>query len=492
MRGRVFRGVPEAMAAYQPYIAPKSLQKRGVPVGPKSHLGNLMFFHPFTLPTNGASIEAVGEKEVGKSTFAKSMTLRCSTLQAYNAKMELEKWRTRITSRRSEEGVAEYAKVAAYLGAATTKLGKGNRINLLGLLDNPTDVINATINVVQEIGRRWEDVKVPVAVSIAVYRLFKESPDLVGERMIAEVLRGLTLQDFTEYRTSLRQESMKDFESEFVANPRLREQLNLDYDIAGIDQTYLDAAQHAADCLEVLMGSLFGDVFGGKHSLRNVLMQRVVMLDTEDIPENANTMLESIMMKAEASAIQYSEETIGTDKDSTRIIPHLNISDEEGTAMKSLMHVRYLANFEARARAFATSRWRLYQYSTQVTEAGSVGSEIRSLAAEIDRGVSARFIFRQSDDPDILQRYSRMGLSDQLVEELPYLGTGQAVLFVKDKPPIKFQHVLMKREIPLIGSNFSRKRLSSTQPIYEMAGYRERHEEFIRSKETLAQKELAE
>ena len=208
----------------------------------------------------------------------------------------------------------------------------------------------------------------------------------------------------------------------------------------------------------------------------NVLMRRVVLLDTEDLPENANTMLESVMMKAETSAIQYDESIIGTDKDRTRIIPHLNISDEEGVAMKSLMHVRYLANFEARARAYATTRWRLYQYSSQVTQAGSVGSEIRSLAAEIDRGVGARFIFRQSNDTDTLHRYSQLGLSDHLVSQLPSFDPGQAVLFVKDRPPVTFQHVRLRREIPLTESNFSRLRLSATQPIYEMPNYRQKRD----------------
>lgn len=481
MRGRVFRGTPESMAAYQPFVGARSLQDRGVPVGPKSHLANLMFFHPFQLPNETVTIVVDGEKGVGKSVFAKSMILRCSTLQARNAKMELEKWRTRITSRRSEQGVAEYNAVAKYLHATIYQLGKGNRINLLGLLTNSTDVINASVNLVQQIGQRWDDVKIGPAITIAVRKLFKESPDLVGELMIREVLRGLTIDDFTDYRRSTREDSMKDFADEFKANPLLRSQLSLDYDVTSVDQSYVDAAVHAADCFDVLMGSEYGDVFGGKVSLRHVLMQRVVMLDTELLPEIANTVLESVIMKAEATAIQYSKETIGTDRDMTRLVPHQNISDEEGIATKSLMHVRAAVNFEAMARAFATSRWRLYQYSTQRTQAGSADSELRSLAQELENGVGARFIFRQSDDPAILERFSRLGLSDQLVDQLPYLEQGEAVLFVKDRPPVRFHHRRLEREIPLTESNFSRKRVSSTQPIYEMENYRQHRDEFVRA-----------
>lgn len=490
MRGRKFKGTPEAMAAYQPFIGLANLTHKGVPIGYNLHTGELVWFHPFMLPTNTTSISIEGEKNAGKSVFAKSMTLRLAMCQARDVNGELESWRTRITSRRSEDGVAEYAPVADYLRGATTKLGKGNRINLFGLLISPTDVINACVNVVQEIGGRRNDVKIAPAVTIATYRLFEMGHRLVSERMLAEVLKTLKAEDFVEYLKTIRRDSLAEFEDEFKADSQLRSQLNLDVDISYADDSYVAAAVHAAECLEVLMSGQFGDVFGGKVSLRDALMQPVVMLDTEELPENANTMLESVMMRAETSAIQYSKEDIGTDRDMTRIVPHLNISDEEGVAMKSVMHARYLANFEARARAYATSRWRLSQYSTQMTDLGNAGSELRSLAAEIDRGVGARFIFRQVDDPAILQRFSQLGLSDQIVERLPFLDPGEGVLLVRDKPPVMFKHQLTSLELPMIESNSSRMRLTAVQPVYEMDEYVEQRDQLLRVQQK--QLELAE
>lgn len=487
MRGRVFRGTPEAMAAYQPFVAPKSLQEKGVPVGFKSYLGDLMFFHPFTLPAKTVSIAIEGEQGSGKSTFAKSMTYRLALLQARDAKKEPEKWRTRITSRRSEQGVAEYGPVATKLHAKFHKLGKGNRINLLGLLQSPTDVINATVNIVQEIGKRWDDIKITPAVTIAVYRLFDRSPELVGERLITEVLRSLTLEDFKQYRQSGRDRLMNDFKEEFQADERLRFQLNLDYEITDVDASFVEAAQHAADCLEILMSSDYGDVFGGKESLYNVLIQRVVLLDTEDIPDNANTILESVIMKAESTAIQYDEASIGTKFDMTRIIPHLNISDEEALAAKSLFHMRTMANTQATTRKKASSLWRLYQFGNQIVNAGAAGSEIRSLAAEIDQGVGARFFFRQSEDPAVLHRISQFpGMSQHLVEQLPFLEQGEAVLWVRNQPPVLFHHRLLRREIPLIQSNYSRERMAETKPVYEMDEYKERRAKLAAIRERLS------
>lgn len=490
MRGRVFRGTPEAMAAYQPYVAPKSLQKKGVPAGFMSYLGNLMFFHPHTLPSKTTAIAIEGEQESGKSTFAKSMTYRLATLQASDANKQPEKWRTRITSRRSEQGVAEYGPVAKKLHADFYKLGKGNRINLLGLLRNPTDVINAATNIVQEIGKRWDDIKIAPAISIAVYRLFDSSPDLVGELLLAETLRGLTLDDFVKYRKSDRERLMKDFEAEFEANPNLRSQLNLDHEILYVDESFVEAAQHAANCLEVLMGSEYDDVFGGKNSLFEVLIRRVVLLDTEELSEKTNTVLESVIMAAEASAVQYDGASIGTKNDMTRIIPHLNISDEEGVAAKSLYHMRTMANSMATTRKKATSLWRLYQFGNQIVNAGSAGSEIRSLAAEIDQGVGARFFFRQSDDSAVLHRISQFpGMSQHLVEQLPFLERGEAVLWVRNQPPVLFHHRLLQREIPLIQSNYSRERMSETTPVYKMDAYKERRAklEAIRNRVALTQ-----
>lgn len=475
MRGRQFKGTPESFAAYQPFHGQRSLQDEGIPLGPKGYLGDLAFFHPHKLPSNVSAISIEGAQDAGKSTFSKSMLLRCSLLQARDVNLQLEQWRTRIISRRSERGLSEYAPVAEYLGATIKKLGKGRRINLLGILQNPTDVIYAGTNIVQEINQDYVDPKIVDAITIAVNRLYGIDPALVGERMIMEALLGLTVDDFVEYNKSERQKSRIEFEKMAIANPRIISQLNLDYDITYIDESYLDAARRAAGAFKTLMSSAYGDVYGDTTStIRDTLTSPVALIDTEDIPSKSDAILESIIDIAETSAMQY-EGTVETGpNDPMRIVPHLQISEEEGVKMKSLMHARTTANKQAVQREVPTSNWRILQHGEiQLAMAGSAGSELRSLAKEIDSGYGARFVLRQADNDSVLDRYRRF-MPQAFVELLPYLDNGQAFLCVTGKDPVLIQHQLVGREWGFIKSNFSRDRVAASEPIYEMDVYKDR------------------
>jgi hypothetical protein len=467
MRGQVFRGTPESMALWQPYIGSKMLQKRGAPVGIRSELADVMWLHPFTLPGNSISILIKGKKGWGKSTFAKSMALRTCNLQAYNVLKEPEPWRVRITTRKSEEGAAEYRPVLDAMHANNYSLGHGNRINLLGLLRRLTDMINVAINIVQEIGKRRDDSKVSVAITIAVTKLYEQNPKVVGEELIKLKLRTLEISDFIDYFQSLRDDTYKRFEAEFKEDPKLAEQLGFNNnEFPHVDGSFVEAARHAAACFDELTGSSYGDVFGGKDSLYDVLTQRFVMLDTEDIPDNASAMLEAVQMKAEASAIRYSREDIGSDQDMTRIVPHLSIHDEEGGAMNSLMHARYTANKQNKSRAYGTSDWYLAQYDYQISEAGSTGSEMRKLAKEIRDGFDTQILFRQPNDDESLHALTKMGLSDSNAYSTTQQDVGQATLFVQGYPTVSFQHLLFEAEVPLVQTDSSRQRGARSTPVW--------------------------
>lgn len=475
MRGRVYRGTPEAMALYQPSVAPKPLQILGVPLGNYTYMADLMFFHPHLIDSKTTSVTITGEQGAGKSTFAKSMVRRCSLLQARDPLGNPEYWRTHIMSRRSENGIAEYGPMAESLHATFFKIGKGRRINLIGLLKSPTSIISATVGMIQDIGKQYDNIQIAPTVLIAVTRILNEKPELVGERLIAEALRGLVMKDFDEYYKEGRRQLEKDFEQEFKRTPKLREQLRLDATITHVDLSFLETASHAAKCLDRLMGPEYGDAFGGKESLYEILIQRVALLDTEDIPGLANAFLEAVIMQAQNDGVQYNVNDIGTNLDLSRTIPHLYISDEEGTAAKGLFHLRTQANGQATVRKRATSHWRMYQFGMQITEAGSAGSEMRALGKEIDLGVGIRFFMRQSDDSDVLHEIAKLpGMTEELVAQMPYFEPGEGVLWIRNREPVRFQHRLLESEIPLVQSDASRDRLRNIQPIDEMPGYYER------------------
>ena len=154
MRGRVFRGTPDALSIWQPWLAPRHLQDKGIPLGFDLRTGRLIFFHPFTLPTNTVSYLIEGEKGSGKSTFQKSITARCSMLQARDVYNNPTPWRTRINSRKPEQGISEYGPLTEALHSPVYNLASGPKINLLGLFKNESDIIDVSINLVQEVSGR--------------------------------------------------------------------------------------------------------------------------------------------------------------------------------------------------------------------------------------------------------------------------------------------------------------------------------------------------
>lgn len=470
MRGRVYRGSPKSMILFQPFITTKRLQQRGAIVGTKTELNELHWYHPFTLPGNSVSCLIEGMKGWGKSTYAKSMTYRLSGLQAYDVLGNLEEWRTRITVRKSEEGSGEYDKLMEFLHVKIHKLGQGDRINLLGLLRRPTDLINATINLVQEIGKQYDNPKISIAVYIAVMSIFAEDSRLAGERLIARRLKALVLQDFKDHYKADREATKAMFAQEFAENPELLTQLRLDDEsVDVVDESFVDAAQHAARCLEELMGSNYGNVFGGKDSLYEILAQTWSVIDEEEMPENARTALSAILMLAEASAIRYAKEDIGTANDMTKIVPKVNVHEEVGDAANSLMWLRYAANKQNKSRAYSTADWYLAQYDTQVSEAGSVGTEKRNLSKQLSNGFDQRILFRQPSDDTVLQRFSKeLGWSDQDVEKLTQLNIGEGILWVRDKPTVRFQHLLFDFEVPIVESNSARQRGARSTPVWSL------------------------
>lgn len=142
------------------------------------------------------------------------------------------------------------------------------------------------------------------------------------------------------------------------------------------------------------------------------------------------------------------------------------MSDEEGGAMNSLMHAEAVADFINKSRAYPTADFRAVQYYSQITEAGDAGSRMRGLARQIDLGIGCRIIFRQPDDEDFLQRFSKLGMADVDVSFLPRLKQGQAVIWIRDHPPLYYQHVITTPEIPLIQSNSARTAMSEGVPVW--------------------------
>ncbi|HEY8886148.1 MAG TPA: hypothetical protein VIM31_01460 [Candidatus Microsaccharimonas sp.] len=462
------------MALWQPWIAPTHMQHLGFLLGFNLRTGKKVHLFPWTMPTNSTTCQIEGEKNAGKSTFMKTVVPRALGFQARDVYGEPTLMRARLNARKSERGVSEIAPLSDALHAKVYDLNESGGINLFGLFVEETDIIEVTINVVQEVKGGYLGEKVSLAIMVAVRHMMKQMKNIASPSVLEQVLRYLTVDDFVAYHKENRANVLTQFESELKDRPTLRNQLQISNNELNVASEYVSAAIVAADCLAQLLYGNYGNVFKGNNSLYDVLSDQLTTLNWENLPSNAQTVLEAVLMKAESAAIVMSKNKQEGAKDLSKIIPHINMSDEEGGAMKSLMHARFAADRQNKSRAYPTADFRAVQYYSQVTEAGADGSEIRGLAKEIELGVGYRIIFRQPNDTDFLHRFSRLGMSDPDVEFLPQLGQGQAALWVRDQPPLFFQHVVLSTDHSVIQTNSARSSMADPTPLTENLVYNER------------------
>lgn len=472
MRGQAFKGNPGSLSLWQPFVTPRHPQAEGIPLGYELRTGKIVMFYPWTLPTHSTTFQIEGEKNSGKSTFMKVILPRLLCLQAADAYGNRTKMRGRINSRKSEQGVAEFAPLADALATPIYDIAAEGAINLFGLFSQEADIVELAIDIVEEVSGQKPAPHVAIALMVAVQSIMASKHVVITPELLEIRLRSLTIVNFQHYHDNTRANLYEDYRELLGAQPSLASDLGLLETAREERRDYIAAAQMAADCFSQLIRGNYGGAFGGKNSLYDVLSEQVVALNWENLPDNAQTILEAVLMKAEASAIVQSKRMIGGERDLSRIIPHINLSDEEGGEMKSVMHARATANRQNKSRAYPTAEFRAVQYYSQVTKAGSAGSELRSLAEEIENGVGCRIIFRQPNDVDFLQRFSRLGMSDTDVAILPHLQTGQAMLWLRDHPPLVFQTVLTPSELPLVQSNSARSAMSASFPMWEPAELR--------------------
>ncbi len=476
MRGQAFKANPNAVALWQPWISPKHPQREGIPLGYDLRTGKPVMFFPWSLDTHSTTFQIEGEKNAGKSTFMKVVMPRLLGLQASDPYGNPTLMRGRINSRKSEQGVAEFAPLTEALASPVYDIGLQGSINLFGLFRHEADLIEVAINIAQEIGGASLPPQASsVAIMVAMRQIMTQTPEIVSPVVLEAVLRNLNIKDFEEYHRDNRVAALKQFETELTERPGLLNSLSIELPRYGdIDASYLHAARYAADCFAQLVHGNYGRAFGGTNSLYDVLSQQVVTLNWENMPENAQVILEAVLLKAEASAIVQAKRDIGEGRDLSGIIPHVNMSDEEGGAMKSLMHARFMAEKQNKSRAYPTADFRAVQYYGQITNAGDEGSELRGLAQEIENGVGCRIIFRQPSDTNFLERFSRLGMSDPDVELLPQLGRGQAFLLLRDHPPLLFQTVITETELPLVQTNSARANMVNAVPVWSSKEFQER------------------
>ena len=484
MSGRSFRATTEAAAMWQPGIIPEELQKKGAVLGFEQVTGKLVKIWPYSLNADAHYIRLEGMKGEGKSTQLKSLIVRLPLFQARDVNKNFETFRTRVSSRKPNAGLAEYEPILNLLGTTAHDLAGGNGINIFGLFKSEGEIALFAIYLARHLTNDDLTTSERISILAGVHKMFQDSTRNPHPVILEEILRGLTLWDFEKFYRNDSQLMHKVLEKETEAFPTTINELELapknigddrpeEDTVSSFESRHLHSAKRAADIfLEFTRG--FNGVFKGTDDLYDVLCDASVGLDWYNLPEGAAEIIESALMKAEANALSYKKEDLKDGLDLTKIIPHASFSDEEGEAMNSVFHARFKAQKVNKLRSYPTALFEAQQYHIQGTQAGDEGSTHRKYADEIEFGVGAYIIFKQPDDSTYLEKYSRRGLPDEYVELLPKLNKGQAILHVPGRMPLRYNHFLLPSEVPLINTTEASQQMNNPTPLSEMAEWTER------------------
>ena len=472
--GRVFRGTPQDLALWQPWVGPALPIKEGVPIGIDLRTGRVVMFDPWLLKLRGVIdstiFMVVGNKGAGKSTLMKSLIIRLSSFQAGIRDGEPDEIRTFIHDRKPEDGEGEYAPVSRFLASRPFKLNQDRLVNIFDPRmfkpDGPKrefNLLDVAINVCELISGRSLVGLETMALQVAINKMVKDFSTTASPEVLEMVLRSLNLSDVERYFEGSNQQVTNAFHSELDGDLDLFERLglimsrphNIDF------QRFASDAAQMSECFGRLREE-YGGMFGGNGSLREVLASPVVTWDWTGVSDKARTLLEAMLMRWRLAALDNNE---------PELIPHLDFGDEEHEAFGNLMHVRFRASIVKKARAFHTASFTGTQYTQDLTHAGDEGSERRALAEGIIRGTGAWFIGRQPRDRKILDVFREMGMMEPDIDALTRIGTGCFALMIPNRHPIFFQNVLTPTELSLVGTDSAVQRMTSRQVVTVPDGY---------------------
>lgn len=425
MRIKSLAATPTEAALAQPFIGSALPQMPGLPLGINTRLKSPMIFDPWWAHrlgiVNSPVYMVTGNKGSGKSTFQKAVALRFGARRGRDIDGDTQ-MRLRFYDRKLEDTQSEYAPLVEHLGGTIVSLNRQASINIFDPRMNMSqlDIVETAVNTCEMVSEtsplpRFQN----LALQVGVWKMLRENQGEASPEVLEAKLLGLTIDDVRLYYQAT---------NNYVSTSNVPERQFLD-----------DAAISAVNIGEVVHGA-FGGIFGGNNSLRDILKEHVVLLDWVGVNERARTLLAAMLWKWHSIAQRNGDQ---------ELIPDMLFSDEEHNALGNLMYVRFMSASLKEARALRTAYFMSSQHATDLTMAGEPGSEIRNLSQSINLSISGRFIFKQPDEPRILDIYRGMGFSENDVLALPQLPRGGYFFHAPGKPPIPARLVLTPIELEL-------------------------------------------
>lgn len=484
MDGLAFIGDPRSAALWNPWGAPAPVSPFGAPLGVELHTHRALWWHPWymqhrrIIPSTVGSVEAL--KNAGKTALMIALGLRTMQLQAGVYDGTHRDMRTLINSRKQEDGADEYSKMTEYLYSPTYNLNQAASINPIDermYRDNEGNIDE--LSLLEVLVNICELLKVdplinhePLVLQVAVHKVVKQLQGIMSPDVLDVVIRGLSMDDLTDYFFDSNEQLMQRFKAELKDRPEMLKTLQLALERPpNIDEVEFRAdAGRVAGYMSRMLRLDYGHIFGGNNSIYDILAQPVSTLNWSGVPDKARTLLEALFFKWEVMALSRGDMSL---------IPHIKLNDEEGEGITNLMHARFFSQYVNKARGQHTFDLRAFQSGLQLTQVGAAGSELRSLAENIERGMSFHLIGQQqASDGASLHRLSQLGLSDQDVMYSTVLDVGQFGLVVphREFPVTWFQLALYPTERRLIEGNAASKKMLAMIPALSLGEFQRRSE----------------
>jgi hypothetical protein len=202
----------------------------------------------------------------------------------------------------------------------------------------------------------------------------------------------------------------------------------------------------------------FEGVFGGKGNLRRDLTQQVVKFNYIGLPDDAVTLIQSVLSRIHTHAAVTNDSTLQ---------PGLEIDDEDHEALKNVAYVRNKSEKIKKIRGTGTALVGISQNFSDYATVGDEGSEQRNKAMGMLLGDDITFIGRVPPKEIAIIKELHPHLSSMDLKALTALPVRKGIfmaLFAK-RPAEVFRLLLTKKEAELSRSNKAIDRMVDERPI---------------------------
>ena len=449
------------------FISPVGVKYQGIPLFVDMRDKSIVNFDPWWLKNNGyigATIALItGVLNAGKSALIKMMVFR---LALYI--MGYEIFRVTINDRKPEGSEGEYGALSRIFGCVPYTM-RERRVNpferrLFLRHKDDSEVYALALVSLAETLCEYDDhpltSKSRLALRVAMYgMLTMYSETNWSPELLRRIAGSLTPEMFSGYLANMDQQLITETTArlEFVKHdPNLVAELEQEiHDVTTSPWNYtyeeiVESGKDIANRLGHLLGSESGEMFGGQHSIYEMLTQPLVDKDWRGLSDKSETLMHIIENKIKMTAGELNR---------TDLLPHVEISDELHRSMDNLLYARTQAYFTEIARSMAT----FFIFSTHSFNSirkGGVGSELYGLGNKIIQNTPLVFYGTPPRDPALLNEYrAREELTQREGRKLAR--TEPQVFGVKygERQPFMYLHAL--------ATQFERKYLIDTNSASE-------------------------